>query len=94
MYRITERFRSLECRCDMNRARYENDVLVGHFDVSWDRVRLKRNQALAESDWRALKDVVLPNPWKDFRTFLRDLPQDYDSANDAADAWAAYDIPE
>ena len=78
----------------MNRARYENDVLVEHFDVSWDRVRSKRNHALAESDWRALKDVVLTNPWKVYRTFLRDLPQNFDSANDAADAWAAYDIPE
>jgi len=71
----------------MNRARYENDVLVGHFDVSWDRVRLKRNQALAESDWRAGKDVVLSTSWKEYRQALRDLPQDHDEANDAADNW-------
>ena len=71
----------------MNRARYVNDVLVEHFDVSWDQVRLKRNQALSGSDWRALKDVVLPNAWKDYRQALRDLPQDNDDANDAADNW-------
>ena len=71
----------------MNRARYENDVLVGHFDVSWDRVRLKRNQALAESDWRAGKDVVLSTAWKEYRQALRDLPQDHAEANDAADSW-------
>jgi len=71
------------------------DVLEVIFhDVTWESVRSSRNQALAESDWRALKDVVLSNPWKVYRTFLRDLPQNYDSANDAADAWAAYDIPE
>jgi len=66
----------------------------GEFDVSWETLRQQRDQALADSDWRAVKDRVLPNRWKDFRTFLRDLPQNFDSANDAADAWAAYDIPE
>ena len=82
----------------MNRSytRYHGSDIIeqGQHDVSWTYVRRERDQALAESDWRALKDVVLPNPWKDFRTFLRDLPQNFDSANDAADAWAAYDIPE
>lgn len=66
----------------------------GMNDVSWSTVRAERDAALKDSDWRALKDVVLSNPWKLYRAFLRDLPQDYDSANDAADAWAAYDIPE
>jgi len=74
---------------------FENGDTVEHTrDVDWFEVRAARNQALKDSDWRALKDVVLPNVWKDFRTFLRDLPQNFDSANDAADAWAAYDIPE
>jgi len=69
-------------------------VEVIFHDVTWKAVRSSRDQALAESDWRAVKDRVLPNVWKDFRTFLRDLPQNSSSANDAADAWAAYDIPE
>jgi len=64
------------------------------FDVDWNHVRSIRNDELARSDWRALKDVVLPNVWKEYRSFLRDLPRNFDSANDAADAWAAYDIPE
>ena len=64
------------------------------FDVDWHHVRSVRNDELERSDWRAVKDRVLPNAWKDYRTFLRDLPQNFDSANDAADAWAAYDIPE
>ena len=71
----------------MNRARYVNDVLVEHFDVSWDRVRLKRNQALADSDWRAVKDRTMSQAWKDYRQALRDLPQEHDEANDACDAW-------
>jgi len=64
------------------------DVLEVIFhDVSWEAVRSSRDQALAESDWRALKDVVLSNPWRDFRQALRDLPQNFDSANDAVDSW-------
>ena len=56
-------------------------------DVSWEEVRQCRDSALKESDWRAGKDVVLSTAWKDYRQALRDLPQDYDSANDAADNW-------
>ena len=72
----------------------ENVIEDSMRDVSWSTIRAARDQTLKDSDWRALKDVVLSNPWKDFRTFLRNLPQNFDSANDAADAWAAYDIPE
>ena len=71
----------------MNRARYVNDVLIEHFDVSWDRVRLKRNQALADSDWRAVKDRTMSQAWKDYRQALRDLPQNHADANSACDAW-------
>lgn len=56
-------------------------------DMTWDEVRMLRDQALANSDWRALKDVTLPNPWRDFRQALRDLPQNHEEANDAADAF-------
>jgi len=55
-------------------------------DVSWVQVRVARDRALAESDWRALKDVTLTTAWRDYRSALRDLPQDFpDSANDACD---------
>ena len=57
------------------------------FDVDWDHVRSIRNDELERSDWRALKDVVLSNPWKEYRQALRDLPQDHDTPNDAADSW-------
>jgi len=68
---------------------YHGEELVdsGFHEVSWETVRSVRDQALAASDWRALKDVVLSNPWRDFRQELRDLPQNFDSANDAADAF-------
>jgi len=62
-------------------------VEVIFHDVSWQAVRSSRDQALAESDWRALKDVVLSTAWKEYRQALRDLPQDHAESNDAADAW-------
>jgi len=62
--------------------------------MSWEEIRLIRNLCLEDNDWWALKDVVLSAEKKAFRQFLRDLPSNFELANDAADAWAAYDIPE
>jgi len=59
----------------------------GQHDVDWDTIRHRRDSALKDSDWRALKDRVLPTAWKDYRQALRDLPQEHDTANDAADNW-------
>ena len=65
-----------------------DDVLEVIFhDVTWEAVRSTRNQALAESDWRAVKDRVLPTAWKDYRSALRDLPQNHAESTDAADNW-------
>ena len=75
----------------MNRnwAKFENGVEIesGTYDVSWEDVRSTRDQALADSDWRAVKDRTMSQAWKDYRQALRDLPQDHASANDAADNW-------
>ena len=56
-------------------------------DVEWDQIRSVRNSALRESDWRAVKDRTMSQAWKDYRQALRDLPQEHEEANDAADAW-------
>jgi len=58
-------------------------------EVDWPEVRAARDQALVDSDWRAVKDRVLPTAWKekDYRQALRDLPQDHAESNDAADNW-------
>jgi len=67
---------------------FEDGETVEHTrDVDWHEVRAHRDEALADCDWRALKDVVLSASWKEFRQALRDLPQVHDHANDAADAW-------
>ena len=65
----------------------EEIVETSQIDVDWIQVRRARDQALKDSDWRGLKDVVLSTAWKDYRQALRDLPQDHAEANDAADNW-------
>ena len=74
----------------MNRnwAKFQNGVEIesGTYDVSWEDVRSTRDQALADSDWRAVSDRTISQDWIDHRQALRDLPQDFpESANDAAD---------
>jgi len=60
-----------------------SDVMV---EVTWEQVRRLRDERLDESDWRAMKDRVLPNEWKEYRQALRDLGG-FASSNQAADAW-------
>ena len=59
----------------------------GQHDVTWEDIRNQRDKELKDSDWRAVKDRVLPNEWKEFRDLLRTLPQRFDDPNDAADNW-------
>ena len=63
-------------------------------DYSWAFIRSLRNEELAATDWWGVKDLIMSQAKKDYRIFLRDLPQNYENANDAADAWDAYEIPE
>jgi len=65
----------------------EEVVDEGEHDVTWTQVRKQRNAELRDTDWRAGKDVVMSTAWREFRQELRDLPQNSDSANDAADSW-------
>ena len=68
---------------------YHGEELIdsGFHDVTWEEVRRQRDQALADTDWTAVKDRTMSQAWKDYRTALRDLPQENDTANDAADAF-------
>ncbi len=65
----------------------EDVIETTHINVTWDEVRAERDRELDSTDWRAVKDRTMSQAWKDYRTALRDLPQDYDTANDAADNW-------
>lgn len=78
----------------IDRNYYLDNEYQGMIDVSWEYVRQLRNQILRDTDWWAVKDLTMSQARKDYRIFLRDLPQNYESANEAADAWAAYNIPE
>ena len=67
---------------------------VAYQDVTWEHLRQMRDEELKDTDWWALKDLTLSASRKAYRAFLRDMPNTYSTANEAADAWAAYEIPE
>lgn len=46
-----------------------------YYDAAASRVRSKRDLLLSETDWMALSDNTLTQPWADYRQALRDLPQ-------------------
>jgi len=49
----------------------------------WEQVRLWRNQELSQTDWTQLADSSADKTaWATYRQSLRDLPNDFDSAND------------
>ena len=75
---------------------YDGDKIIDEYleDITWEVLRGYRDQELVNTDWWAVKDLTMSQVRKDYRIFLRELPQNYESANDAADAWAAYEIPE
>ena len=61
--------------------------MIEEIHYTWEDVRFQRNIELEMTDWRAVKDRTMSQAWKDYRQALRDLPQDYESADDAADNW-------
>ena len=62
--------------------------------VDWQFVRMYRNQALKDTDFWAVKDLTMSQAKKDYRIFLRNLPQNYAEPEDAWAAWIAYEQPE
>ncbi len=72
-----------------NWIRLCDEVIIdeGEYDFTWDDIRILRNGILDATDWRAVKDRTMSQAWKDYRQALRNLPQDYETANDAADNW-------
>ena len=61
---------------------------------TWQEVRSRRDAELIRTDVWALKDVTMSQAKKDYREFLRNMPQDFDSPDDAIDAWNQYTRPE
>jgi len=78
----------------IDRDYYIDNVYQGKHEVNWQYVRQNRDAILSQSDWRFMSDQSPSQEWIDYRQFLRDLPQQFTEANDAADAWNEYEIPE
>tara|TARA_R110001592_G_scaffold258526_1_gene522329 strand:+ start:2781 stop:3020 length:240 start_codon:yes stop_codon:yes gene_type:complete len=78
----------------IDRDYYIDNVYQGKHEVNWQYVRQNRDAILTQSDWRFMSDQTPSQEWIDYRQFLRDLPQQFTEANDAADAWNQYIIPE
>ena len=62
--------------------------------VDWQFVRMYRNQELKDTDFWAVKDLTMSQAKKDYRVFLRNLPQNYVEPEEAWAAWIAYEQPE
>ena len=69
-------------------------ISVTYLNLSWEYVRIKRDVALKNTDWRFMSDQSPSQEWIDYRQFLRNLPQNFTDSNEAADAWNEYEIPE
>tara|TARA_R100001129_G_C5289381_1_gene239202 strand:+ start:1059 stop:1286 length:228 start_codon:yes stop_codon:yes gene_type:complete len=63
-----------------------------HKSIKWDELRVYRNNELEETDWWAVKDLSMSQAKKDYRKFLRDITENYDTADEAWDAWFDYDL--
>ena len=46
----------------------------GATDRAWEALRWQRNKLLSETDWMAMSDYTMSDPWKNYRQALRDLP--------------------
>ena len=70
------------------------------FDADWSEILPRRQYLLKKTDTWYLSDrwAQLTSDQQTalntLRQALRDLPSSYSSANDASDAWSAYNIPE
>jgi hypothetical protein len=51
----------------------------GEFDREINKLRNRRNDLLAETDWMANSDVTMNDDWKTYRQELRDLPSGLDT---------------
>ncbi len=51
----------------------------GALDRALEKLRFKRNNLLADTDWMANSDVTMSDEWKTYRTQLRDLPSGLDT---------------
>lgn len=63
-------------------------------EITWDSVRRDRDIKLLNSDWRFMSDQTPSQEWSDYRQFLRDLPQNNETPEEANEALETYEKPE
>mgnify|MGYP006431953413 CR=1 FL=1 len=67
----------------VNGEAYPQDVLDFIAEQTWQRIREKRNQLIAETDWAVLPDSPHDSQYvRDYRQALRDLPQSVGNPDD------------
>ena len=68
------------------------ETTVTDYGVDWEMIRWERNQELKDTDWWAVADRTMSDAERNYRTFLRNLPQNYSTPEEAQTAWLAYDV--
>ena len=67
-----------------SKASLESGLVQAQDDFDWQDVRRKRNALLIDSDAYLMPDYPLEDKsdWEAYRQSLRDIPQDFDNADD------------
>ena len=57
-------------------------------EVTWDTIRAKRDQLIADSDWTMIPGATVDQAaWAAYRQVLRDLPQTYAATGPESVVW-------
>ena len=65
-----------------------NEPLPADNAVTWDTIRAKRDQLIAESDWTMIPGATVDQAaWAAYRQVLRDLPQTYAATGPESVVW-------
>ena len=67
-----------------------NEPLPADNAVTWDTIRTKRDQLIADSDWTMIPGATVDQAaWAAYRQVLRDLPQTYAATGPESVVWPA-----
>ena len=65
-----------------------NEPLPADNAVTWDTIRAKRDQLIADSDWTMIPGATVDQAaWAAYRQVLRDLPQTYAATGPESVVW-------
>ena len=65
-----------------------NEPLPADNAITWDTIRAKRDQLIADSDWTMIPGATVDQAaWAAYRQVLRDLPQTYAATGPESVVW-------